>query len=132
MTIDQAVATGQFERPATAAPSCSSVTGLNGITVGLSPRHGVVSLTAENLHTPEGITAGSTFAEVTRAYPTPAEPGSRYETDLLRFGDIVTEVPGRPDAEYDFWFGSRGLTSATVGDAKLKYVILKLRAERNC
>ncbi|MFG1810649.1 hypothetical protein [Streptomyces sp. NPDC049040] len=132
MTLDQAAATGEFTRPATKPSLCNSATGLNGITVGFSPKYGVTKLTAENVHTPEGITAGSTFAEVVRAYPTPSEPDSPYLDDLLMFGDIWAAVPGRPDAEYVFMFGRQGLTRATAGQAKVMYILLKLRAERNC
>ncbi|WP_333768338.1 hypothetical protein [Streptomyces sp. IBSBF 2435] len=132
MTLDKAVATGQFERPTHTLSACNSATGLNGITVGFSPKYGVTSLTGENLHTPEGITAGSTYTEVTRAYPTPADARSAYEEDVLLFGDIWASVPGRPDAEYVFVFDRHGLDRATVGRAKLLYIMLKLRAEVNC
>lgn len=132
MTLDQAEATGQFERPTSKPSSCNSATGLNGITVGFSPTYGVTSLTGENLHTPEGIRAGSTYAEVVRAYPKPVDPTSAYEEDMLMFGDIWAAVPGRPDAEYVFAFSRQGLTRATMDRAKLVYIILKLRAERSC
>jgi hypothetical protein len=132
MTLDEAEATGQFERPTTKPSKCNSVTGLNGISVGFSPTYGVTSLTAENLHTPEGITAGSTFDDVLRTYPTPMDPDSTYVEDLMMFGDVWTAVPGRPDAEYVFVFDRKGLTQATAPRAKVLYVLLKLRAERNC
>lgn len=139
MTIDEAVATGQFERPDTIPPACDSATGLNGITVGYSRALGITSLTAENLHTPEGIHTGSTFDDVVRAYPHPADPvpagtdaRSAYLDDLTLFGAVWASVPGRKDASYIFMFDRRGLTRATADRATVGIIRLKLKADVDC
>ncbi|MBT2493491.1 hypothetical protein J7E96_34330 [Streptomyces sp. ISL-96] len=133
MTLDEAAATGEFERRPDKPGTCMSDVGTNGIRVGWSGKLGITSLTAEDVRTPEGIGAGSTFAEVKRAYPEPADDlAGTLDEQIAVIGTIWTAVPGRPDSMYVFQFDPATRTRADLGRAKVGIVVLKLKAERRC
>ncbi|MFD2691344.1 hypothetical protein ACFS5L_41890 [Streptomyces phyllanthi] len=139
MTLEKAERTGEFERRKENPDACMSYTGENGIVVGWSGRLGISSLTADNVRTPEGIGPGSTYAEVTAAYPELAEPGDMPYDDQLRMMSVIwTSVPDRPKAMYAIRFDtsrwtSRGdLTRAELDRTEVQLVVLKLKANQKC
>ena len=125
MTIQQAQAThlfGQLNVPTTACAEASN----QDLTIKYSVKYGVTLIGAERGRTPEGIGLGSTFAEVKRAYPRPAEPElGTLDEQLSLFGGVEAQVPGNPAAEYAIVFDRQG-------HRKVLYVFLKLKAEQDC
>lgn len=133
MTLDEAAATGAFDKRAETKGACMSDTGTNRITVGWSGRLGISRLTADNVHTPEGIGAGSTYAQVKKAYPKPAYPqDGSLDEDISLMGTVWTAVPNRPKAMYVFRFVPDTVVRGHLDAAKVQIVVLKLKAERNC
>ncbi|MFF3331503.1 hypothetical protein ACFYWX_18345 [Streptomyces sp. NPDC002888] len=134
MSLDEAEATGQFEARDEDPKACMTHTSPDDIRVGWSSKLGITTLTAENVRTPEGIGAGSTFAEVKRAYPKPAEAGDMpFDEQLAMMGVIWTAVPDRPDNMYAIKFDTSHLAGrAQFDQATVQVVMLKLVAEQNC
>nr|WP_133998872.1 hypothetical protein [Streptomyces sp. 846.5] len=125
MTIQQAQAThlfGQLNVPTTACAGASN----QDLTIHYSVKYGVTLIAAERGRTPEGIGAGSTFAEVKRAYPRSAEPElGTLDEQLSLFGDVEAQVPDNPAADYTIVFDR-------PGHHRVLYVFLKLKAEQDC
>ncbi|OIJ62991.1 hypothetical protein [Streptomyces mangrovisoli] len=133
MTLDQAEATGEWKRREESVGSCMSDTGTNGITVGWSGKLGITYLTADNVHTPEGIGAGSTFAQVRAAYPKSAlDDGDSLQESLELIGTVWTQVPHRPKLMYVFLFARNTVRRGDLDHARVQLVELKQKAEQRC
>ncbi|WP_426569356.1 hypothetical protein [Streptomyces canus] len=133
MSLDEAEATGAWERRAENPEACMADTGTDGITVGWSGELGVHSLTAENARTPEGIGPGSTYADVRRVHPEPSDPDDTLDEQLALLGTVWTAVPGHPDNMYAIKFDTSRLTHrGRPGSATVQVVVLKLKANERC
>ena len=125
MTLQQAQETNLFGQLDLHPSGCTGASNQD-LTIKYTAKYGVTLIGAERGRTPEGIGAGSTFAEVKRVYPRSADPGlGTLDEQLSLFGLVEAEVPGNPAAEYVIEFDRHGHN-------RVLYVFLKLKAEQNC
>jgi hypothetical protein len=99
---------------------------VNGVTIHFSRHHGLAVLSGpERTHTPEGVRAGASVAEVAAAYPTVNHPDLGTPAEQVRLvGNFSAPVPTNPDAIYVFIFRLGGTAPDT---AKLQLILLSLR-----
>jgi hypothetical protein len=146
MSAKEADATGETlgtddDSPSTAPCGSQQV---NGVTIHISPKYGIVGLSGplSRTRTPEGIGAGSTIADITKAYHTLSHPElgtAQEQVDLL--GEFSTPVPGSKRAVYRFIFKTFQLKAgdSTAGPVPLrgdrrqvKYILLSLGDLDDC
>lgn len=133
MTLDEAVATGEFEKDKEDPEACMGYTTDDDIRVGWSGKLGVTSVTAENVRTPEGVGPGTTFAEVVRTYERAEADDPPLDEAIPVIGTIWTSVPGRPENMYAIKFDMTGVADRDqLFNAPVQVVQLKLKAEQNC
>lgn len=140
MSEREAAATGETlgtddESPGTAPCRSQEV---NGVTIHISPEHGIVGLSGplSRTRTAEGIGAGATIADITRVYHKVAHPelGTAQEQVAL-VGEFSAPVPGNSKAVYRFIFktfefrldGSAAAPAKPRPDGRhVKYILLSL------
>jgi len=140
MSEREAAATGETlttddRSPGTAPCSAQEV---NGVTIHISPKYGIVGLSGplSRTRTAEGIGAGATIADITKVYRKLAHPelGSAREQVAL-VGEFSAPVPGNSKAVYRFIFktfefrldGSTAAPANTRTDhTRVKYILLAL------
>jgi len=133
MTLQEAVATGEFKKEKEDPEACMGYTTDDDIRVGWSGRLGVTSVSAENVRTPEGIGPGTTFAKVVRTYERAEADDPPLDEAIPVIGTIWTSVPDRPKNMYAIKFDMAGVANRDqLFQAPVQVVVLKLKAEQNC
>jgi hypothetical protein len=132
MSEQEASATGEARMSPDWKSGNTSTCGIetvNGVTIHFSRHHGLAVLSGpEQTHTPEGMRAGASVAEVAAAYPTLNHPDLGTPPEQVQLAGYVTApVPTNPDAIYIFIFRIGGGTRPET--ARLQLILLSLREQ---
>jgi hypothetical protein len=131
MSEQQARSTGEARMSSDWRSGNSSTCGIetvNGVTIHFSRHHGLAVLSGpERTHTPEGVRAGASVAEVVAAYPNVNHPDLGTPAEQVRLiGNLTAVVPTNPDAIYVFIFHLGGIGPET---ARVQLILLSLREQ---
>jgi hypothetical protein len=129
MSEQQARSTGEATMSPDWKSGNSSTCGIetvDGVTIHFSRHHGLAVLSGpERTHTPEGVRAGASVAEVAAAYPKLNHPELGTAPEQVRLaGDLTAPVPTNQDAIYVFIFHIGGTAPET---ARVQLILLSLR-----
>jgi hypothetical protein len=128
MSVADANATGQVRIPpdltADKTAKCH-VYATGGADIHFARDHGLAVITAApTVRTPEGIGAGATVADVTKAYPKLNRAAGTPEEQEQATGLLAAPVPANPKADYVFVFHVGG--GGGPKDARVQVVLLAL------